>query len=188
MQLIEGQQRAKQIIEKIQPYCQRIEVAGSVRRLKPEVGDVEIVAVPKAEIEAMRSLRQIVNNDWGPPKKGAFPSKYTCVRGLLDIDFWWTTPTKFGLIYFIRTGSDDFVTRALAYWKTITKGGFCRGGQFYKPDGHGNFTVVETPEELDVFNALDIKWVSPEKRLPKIQSYPKRQRSNPPKDEEFDFQ
>lgn len=31
------------------PYCERIEVAGSIRRGKAEVGDIEIVAIPKVE-------------------------------------------------------------------------------------------------------------------------------------------
>jgi len=31
----------------LRPACERIEIAGSIRRLKPEVKDIEIVAVPK---------------------------------------------------------------------------------------------------------------------------------------------
>lgn len=29
------------------PYCERVEIAGSIRRGKAEVGDIEIVAVPR---------------------------------------------------------------------------------------------------------------------------------------------
>lgn len=38
---------AKPIIAALAPYCHRIEIAGSIRRLQPEVHDIEIVAVPK---------------------------------------------------------------------------------------------------------------------------------------------
>lgn len=38
---------AKRVIMALAPFCERIEVAGSIRRLKPEVHDIEIVFVPK---------------------------------------------------------------------------------------------------------------------------------------------
>jgi DNA polymerase/3'-5' exonuclease PolX len=31
------------------PYCERVEIAGSLRRLKPEVKDIELVVIPKWE-------------------------------------------------------------------------------------------------------------------------------------------
>lgn len=37
---------ADQIVASLAPYCQRIEVAGSVRRRRKLVGDIEIVAIP----------------------------------------------------------------------------------------------------------------------------------------------
>lgn len=38
---------ADRLLAQIGPYCERIEIAGSVRRGKPDVHDIEIVAVPK---------------------------------------------------------------------------------------------------------------------------------------------
>ena len=42
---------AIEIAEKVKalllPHCERIEIAGSVRRKKPNVKDIEIVAIPK---------------------------------------------------------------------------------------------------------------------------------------------
>jgi hypothetical protein len=35
------------IVEGMRPYCQRIQIAGSVRRKKQLVGDIEIIYVPK---------------------------------------------------------------------------------------------------------------------------------------------
>lgn len=37
---------AKMIVDQLEPYCCRLEIAGSLRRHKEEVGDVEIVYVP----------------------------------------------------------------------------------------------------------------------------------------------
>lgn len=37
---------AQELVERLRPACTRIEIAGSVRRGKPDVKDIEIVAVP----------------------------------------------------------------------------------------------------------------------------------------------
>lgn len=37
---------AETLIEDIRPFCHRVEIAGSLRRMTPEVGDIEIVAMP----------------------------------------------------------------------------------------------------------------------------------------------
>jgi len=42
--------RALEIVEKLRPVCEQIEIAGSLRRGKEAVGDIEIVAVPKIEV------------------------------------------------------------------------------------------------------------------------------------------
>ena len=39
-----------QLLEWLAPYCQRAEIAGSVRRGKAEVKDLEIVAIPVVEM------------------------------------------------------------------------------------------------------------------------------------------
>ena len=44
-------QKAKAIAEELkallEPVCQRVEIAGSIRRQKPEVGDIELLVIPK---------------------------------------------------------------------------------------------------------------------------------------------
>jgi DNA polymerase/3'-5' exonuclease PolX len=40
---------AAKLVAQLAPYCERIEVAGSVRRQKDIVGDIELVAIPKLE-------------------------------------------------------------------------------------------------------------------------------------------
>ncbi len=38
---------ANALIERLSPACERLEIAGSVRRGKPDVGDLELVAIPR---------------------------------------------------------------------------------------------------------------------------------------------
>ncbi len=48
----EAKSNADAIVETITPFCQRVGIAGSLRRRKPVVKDIEIVAIPKWEERA----------------------------------------------------------------------------------------------------------------------------------------
>lgn len=162
MTLPEAEALADEILAAISPYCIEARVAGSVRRKKPaDIKDVEIVAIPITnDWQAMQKLRDIVNQRWGAPRIGAFPSRYTQVRGRANIDLFWQTRATFGLNMFIRTGSAAWVQRALAYWKKITNGGYSEGALLHLADG----TIVPTLTEEAVFEALKCKFVPPERR------------------------
>lgn len=135
-------------------------VAGSVRRLKPDlIKDVEIVFVPNNA--RLFDLIEIINHKWGEPAIGKFPSKYTRIRGRYNIDIFCCSRDTIGLNYFIRTGSDSFVRRALAEWKKKTGGGYSQDDQLR--DRHGN--IVPTPSEQHVFAALGWRFVNPELRV-----------------------
>ena len=50
MNLCAAQFLAAELVDAMRPFCERIEIAGSIRREKPEgIKDVEIVAIPKWE-------------------------------------------------------------------------------------------------------------------------------------------
>lgn len=38
------------LVEQMAPDCKRIEVAGSIRRCRLEIGDIELVAIPTVEL------------------------------------------------------------------------------------------------------------------------------------------
>lgn len=48
MKWIDAQRIAAALLADLKPYCERIEIAGSLRREKPEVKDIELCAVPCA--------------------------------------------------------------------------------------------------------------------------------------------
>lgn len=51
MSLRQARATAFEMVEALRPYCHRVEVAGSVRRGRDWINDIEIVAIPKATIE-----------------------------------------------------------------------------------------------------------------------------------------
>jgi hypothetical protein len=46
MKLEQAKELAEAAKAELEPYCHRIEIAGSIRRQKPDVGDIELVCVP----------------------------------------------------------------------------------------------------------------------------------------------
>ena len=83
------------------PHCSRIEIAGSVRREKPEVGDIEIVAIPHPyDVGLFASGIATVVEQW-PKIRGELPCKYTrrVLPDGIELDLFFATPENWGLIY-----------------------------------------------------------------------------------------
>jgi len=156
--------KALEIAEKIKaelsPHCERIEIAGSIRRKKPEVKDIEIVAIPKPyEIGLFESGIATIVNQW-EKVKGELPCKYTqrILTEGIKLDLFFAVHANWGLIYAIRTGSADYSHKVLA--STWVKKG-------YKSiDGHltWNENRVLVAEEKDLFERIGIPFIEPEKR------------------------
>lgn len=47
MKLEQAQSIAEELRRELEPGCERIEIAGSIRRKKPEVKDIELCLIPK---------------------------------------------------------------------------------------------------------------------------------------------
>lgn len=151
---------AEKIKAQLKPYCERIEIAGSIRRKKPEVGDIEIVAIPKPyETGLFASGIALIINDL-PKIKGELPCKYTqrMLPEGIKLDLFFANPANWGLIYAIRTGSAEYSHKVLA-------SGWVKRG--YKSiDGHLTMyqNRIHVAEEKDLFERIGIAFVEPEKR------------------------
>lgn len=176
---------AVEIIYLILPYCERLAIVGSLRRGKPDVGDIELLAVPRlterfdmfgmshgTEVDALDDrCRELValgvfQNRLDKADRPAFGSKYKRLlfQGVgLDL-FAVTEPAEWGVLSIIRTGSADFSHRLVT---PVEKGGWmpagmvCRDGAFWNLASGSKFT---TPEEHDAFAALGRAYVEPSER------------------------
>jgi DNA polymerase/3'-5' exonuclease PolX len=161
---------AEATLERLRPHCHRCEIAGSIRRMKPEVKDIEIVAIPKSfEVGLLESGIASVVNTWECVKghllpfngKGELPCKYTqrILPEGIKLDLFFANKLNWGYIYAIRTGSSDFSRKVLATgW---VKQGYKGIGGHLTLDGK----IVPVPEESDLFRILGIPYANPQHRL-----------------------
>jgi len=160
MNIASAQAIAERVKAQLAPHCERIEIAGSVRRRKPEPKDIEIVAIPKPyDVGLFASGIALVVNQW-PKVRGELPCKYTqrILPEGIKLDLFFATPENWGLIYAIRTGSADFSHRVLACgW--VAKGYKSEGGMLM-----ANGRPVPVREERDLFALIGVPWVEPEER------------------------
>jgi hypothetical protein len=54
--LVTAQRLAARLAARLEPSCARLAVAGSIRRQQPDVGDVELVCIPRLEVQDQRDL------------------------------------------------------------------------------------------------------------------------------------
>ena len=161
--LQQAQKIAMGIVIELAPHCERIQIAGSIRREKAEVGDIEIVAIPKPyETGIFESGIASVVNQW-PKVKGELDyltCKYTqrILPGGIALDLFFATPQNWGSILAIRTGSSEYSHKVLATtW--VQRGYKSEGGILIK-----NGIRYDVPEEIDLFNRLGLVWVEPKDR------------------------
>lgn len=148
---------AKRHMAELAPHCERIAIAGSLRREKGEVGDIEIVAIPKPyDVGLFASGIATVVNNW-KKVRGELPCKYTqrMLPGGIALDLFIATEENWGLIFAIRTGSADFSHKVLAEgW--VRRGCHSVDGMLCK-DGF----PVPIREEKDLFDLIGIGFVDP---------------------------
>lgn len=192
IELEEARRVAWRVQALIEGACLRLEVAGSIRRQRPDVGDVELVAVP-------RMVRRVVDLRGGVEERNlldercadllaegifaprlsktgrqAVGSRHKRLRfegAAIDL-FIVQPPAQWGLIMALRTGPAEFSRAFVMNRFEIFKSerGTYRSGMlplgFEVRDGalwRGG-TLIPTPTEEEVFRAIGAPYLAPEVR------------------------
>jgi DNA polymerase/3'-5' exonuclease PolX len=166
MELAKAFTIANEIRRQLAPYCNRIEIAGSIRRNKPEVKDIEIVCIPRrikiglfnADTEICPGFIRVINQ-W-EAVKGSATGKYTqrILPQGINLDLFTATPDNWGLIYAIRTGPASFSHYILAIgWN---KAGYKSVNGMLTKNGE----PVTVREEIDLFHLIGLPWQNPADR------------------------
>lgn len=191
--LAQAEALAAELVELLSPVCERLEIAGSIRRRRPDPADIEICAIPKRVVipefdmfgnvvsnrafdllgecaddllaRCVLEHRRDVNGRaaWGESYRRAI------FRGFaLDLFSCW--PEQWGCLLTIRTGPAEFSHRLV----TDTTQRLDSGLYGLKPPWaqvkglrvlhRASGEVFDTPEERQVFEVLSLPYVEPWER------------------------
>lgn len=137
MFLKQAQDIAVEICYKLQPFCSRIKIAGSIRRKREVVGDIEIVCCPykiqvgqsslfgaAVEVAVPAAFSELVLS-LGKVEKGHPNGRMMCIMlpQKIKLDLFMPQPDDFFRIYAIRTGSSTYSSVVIAHaWSRL---GWC---------------------------------------------------------------
>jgi DNA polymerase/3'-5' exonuclease PolX len=182
------------LVAELAPACDRIEIAGGVRRKKDNPHDIEIVCIPSpgaprasfgdkvvyksylekslAVLEAERILPHREKNGDKFKKYHINTDHFGCKSFVpFALDLFIVTPETWGVLFTIRTGPSDFsrlcvTPRALGGY--LPDGYKVKDGRVWVCENwHSDdiLTVsVDMPEEQAFLDFLGLGWIEPEKR------------------------
>lgn len=181
---------AKRFADIIDASCKQLVIAGSLRRLQPTIGDIEIVAVPlwgdrptglfdeivtrvnllDEQCEHMLTTGAIQKRSradgatfWGPK------AKYLTFEGV-PVDLFTPEAERFGMILAIRTGPAAFSNALVTPRGMKTRAG--RDGlmpsYLKQQDGWLTYRTsgerIPTPTEESAFDVLKLRYIEPADR------------------------
>jgi len=169
--LAQAQRLADEIVQFLKPYCERIEIGGSIRREKAEVGDIEIVCIPKLieQHDLFDNVTKVTRPIDGVMSNSLFTQfrvngalfKSFMYKGM-QVDLFLTTPEQWGYIFALRTGPREFNMKMV---KQKRYGGYLPAYITLK-DGEvrigGKAIPVYTEHEF--FELLGIEYLEPKDR------------------------
>lgn len=183
----EAHAAAIRLVALLDDACERIQIAGSIRRRKGEVHDIELVAIPRREqvpADGLWGDGELVERDWLEARihqlvdEGLLDRRPVRVErrdGTVDlqerdgrrykalafdglpVDLFITDAEGFGCILALRTGPRDFNQRLVTECQRW----------FRRVEGSRVMhlgRVIPTPDERAFFRALGVPWIEPEAR------------------------
>ena len=147
---------AESIIKRLNPYCERIQVAGSVRRRKPQVNDIDFVLIPS---DPWNLHHEILGLSHGRAKLSG--GKITRIKvNSTQVDFYFADKETWFTLLLIRTGSKENNIRLCSIAK--------KKGWHLAASGDGLFNEngqrIAGDTEKSIYGALGLPFQPPERR------------------------
>ena len=153
MKLERARSIADEVIKRLSPYCQRIGVAGSVRRQKPMVNDIDLVLIPNDLWSLHGELMKL-----GQLKMSGQKIMRVMI-GNTQVDIYIADETTWATLLLIRTGSKDSNIRLCSLAK--------KKGWHLAASGDGLFNTGERiagDTEESIYEALGLPYQEPWER------------------------
>jgi len=185
MTLAFAQRCADRIADWLGPYCDRLEIAGSIRRCRHHPNDVDIVAIPKVE-----TGRDLFGKELAPRNLAAeaVHARATAERWVVDgsgdacitvyhacvqVDLFWATQDTWGTVLLCRTGSKEHNI----WLAELAKGA---GGKWHPHRGLYLRGKIYAATEDEIYAALGLDPIPPSRRedgqLPHVPSWGRNER------------
>ncbi|GAI20200.1 unnamed protein product [marine sediment metagenome] len=170
MELEKAKEIAKQLKALLAPGCERIEIAGSIRRRKPTVGDIELLCIPKYDGLADRldseigwlmgqGILELRRNKLGSPVYGPKNKLLRHVESGIGVDIFSTNWQCWPVALVVRTGGKTTNKRIAT---AALRQGYhfhAYGSGFTTPDGE-----IICHSEREVFEAVGLRYLEPWER------------------------
>jgi DNA polymerase (family 10) len=164
--LTTAQALAERTAAELQPFCSGLEIAGSIRRRRPIIRDIDLVCVPRGMAGREAILDRCAQSSI-MTKRG---DQYVVFElpGGFQLDLWFAhddienlfdmTPSNWGMLLLARTGSAEH-----NIW--LARTAQVRGLHFNPHQGilRGDQVIASTTEER-IFSALGLPFIRPEDR------------------------
>ena len=149
-----AQKVADAVVKSLSPYCQRIEIAGSIRRRKPWVNDVDLVLILKDPWNFHAELMKLGQLKMSGKKI------MRAIVGSVQVDIYVADEATWATLFLIRTGSKENNIRLCSRAKDM--------GWHLAASGDGLFNEkgerIAGDSEISIYNALGLPFQRPEER------------------------
>lgn len=174
MKLERAKALAEKVVAAIRPHCERIEIAGSIRRELAEVNDIDLVLIPKdigaivhritqsckllrGGLTSVNIIAAYQSPKRGDPLDGFQIDLFVAHNGVRDLLE--SVPTNWGSLLLCRTGS-------MQHNIGIADRAKQRGWHWdpYRGLFDGDRKLVASETEDEIYAALDMDWREPRER------------------------
>jgi len=160
MKLSEALKAANQVKFVLEPHCSKIEIAGSIRRRKEFVHDIDLVVIPSNQGQFITALQSL-----GKIKMGGH-KLIRCDLSGISVDIYIATPETWATLFLIRTGSKEHNVKMCAQARRMGMILHADGRGLIRP-GDGEIALeekVKSDTEESIFEALGLPYKKPEER------------------------
>jgi len=162
---------AQELLEQLRPYCERITIAGSLRRQRPTVGDIELLTIPGlyAGITDMldTAVRRMLADrilDYRPTRRsqrvyGPQTKLLVHVPSGIPVDIFSTSEERWYTALVVRTGGAETNRRIATAARAFGFQLLANGVGFQTPTG-----TITCNSEREVFDRVGLRYLEPWER------------------------